>query len=123
MRRFHGKKDAEKQIKNPIKKKITKKPKEFKCLHTEDCRKVFTTNKSLHDHVKIVHEKIKEFNCDLCGKNFGSNAILKLHRTRVHEKLKPHQCTVNTLLVVGGNRKSSKDYEVPPSENYILLCQ
>ena len=33
-----------------------------------------------------------------------------------------YQCTVNTLLVVGGNRKSSKDYEVPPCENDTFLC-
>ena len=33
------------------------------------------------------------------------------------------QATVNTLLVIGGNRKSSKEYKVPPSENDTSLCQ
>ena len=46
------------------------KEREFKC---ESCEKAYTTKIALINHVKSIHEKMKEFNCEFCGKQFGAN--------------------------------------------------
>ena len=43
-------------------------------------------------HVRVVHEKQKDFVCELCDKSFASNANLKQHLDAVHEKLRPFKC-------------------------------
>ena len=44
--------------------------------------------KALTLHIKGVHEKIKEFNCDRCNKKFSKGYNLKVHVQTVHEKEK-----------------------------------
>ena len=36
------------------------------------------------DHVKTVHQKIKDFKCDQCSKSFGRNSNLKRHKEIIH---------------------------------------
>ena len=44
------------------------------------------------NHIKVVHENIKEFNCLPCNKWFGSKSGMRSHVKRVHEDLKPFRC-------------------------------
>ena len=45
-------------------------------------------------HIKGVHEKIKEFNCDRCNKNFFKAYNLKVHVQTVHEKERKFICQI-----------------------------
>ena len=82
------------------------------------CDKVFI---DITNHKMSVHEVKRNFTCDICEKSFFFAKDLKKHYLSVHDKLKPYECdrcgkkfaqklgikthiTVNTLLVLGGNR-------------------
>ena len=58
----------------------------------------------------------------ICAKDDTSGSIY-FAMNEADQILLNFHYTVNTLLVVGGNRKSSKDYKVPPSKNDTFLCQ
>ena len=47
-------------------------------------------NKSFNSktHVKTVHEKKKDFKCDICGKEFVRNSYLEKHMIEAHENAK-----------------------------------
>ena len=92
----------------------------FKC---DPCNKTFSQIGNLNLHIETVHENTRNHQCQSCNYTCSTKSVLKKHVLSVHEKIQDYKCTVNTLLVVGGNRKSSKDYEVPPSENDTFLCQ
>ena len=46
------------------------------------CEKNFTVKKSLDQHIKSFHEKIKDQICEKCGKGFSRKAYLKTHTSR-----------------------------------------
>ena len=50
--------------------------------------------KALTLHIKGVHEKIKEFNCDRCNKKFSKGYNLKVHVQTVHEKERNFICQI-----------------------------
>ena len=50
--------------------------------------------KALTLHIKGVHEKIKEFNCDRCNKIFSKGHNLKVHVQTVHEKERNFICQI-----------------------------
>ena len=47
---------------------------------------------SLNQHIKTVHNKIKDFDCKLCDYKCGIKGNLDIHIRNVHEGLKPHEC-------------------------------
>ena len=47
---------------------------------------------SLKIHIKVVHEGVKEHNCEQCGKTFGRKSALLIHQRRVHEGVKSEAC-------------------------------
>ncbi|XP_055710216.1 gastrula zinc finger protein XlCGF57.1-like [Phlebotomus papatasi] len=47
----------------------------------------------LQDHVKVVHQKVKEFHCPRCDRSFTGAGSLEQHILR-HEGIKNHTCTV-----------------------------
>ena len=55
------------------------------------CEKTFDSMQSLKIHIKIIHEGLKKYECDLCGKGF-SRFSLKKHIEAVHGGLKNFQC-------------------------------
>ena len=67
------------------------------------CGKVFTRKIDLKNHVKHVHDKIREHICEVCAKGFATSSDLNTHkRTHTGEKNFPcHIC---------GQSYSSKQY-------------
>ena len=56
------------------------------------CEKSYTFKRDLEQHIKFVHEKIKDVICDTCGKRFKTKTELRLHITKVHD-CKQFACT------------------------------
>ena len=46
---------------------------------------------SIKNHVKLVHEKIYNYKCDICGKAFGESKTLSRHVDSVHKNIR-HEC-------------------------------
>jgi hypothetical protein len=91
-RELQGQK-CEKSLGNNSQLKIQTKEdsKPFQC---KICQKVFSLDKRLQLHTKIVHEEIKPFQCDVCHKSFGHKNSLKFHIGIVHHPTKPVTCQV-----------------------------
>ena len=47
------------------------------CVH---CGKLFTNNTDMRNHIKAVHDKIRDVICDICAKGFPSKSALSIHR-------------------------------------------
>ena len=50
----------------------------FKC-DVEDCEYTCSLNSCLKRHIKSVHDKIKDFKCELCDYTCSTNSTLKQH--------------------------------------------
>ena len=68
----------------------TVKPK-FEC---KICFKFLASQASLNRHVRVVHEKLKPYSCDICCKDFALKRLLKEHQIAEHSK-KPWEMFVN----------------------------
>ncbi|XP_058170030.1 zinc finger protein 845-like [Anopheles ziemanni] len=66
------------------------KEKQFPC---EFCEHVFLNKGNLQRHIRIVHQKMKSYNCTHCSQSFGKAETLK-HHIMTHTGEKPHACTV-----------------------------
>ena len=55
----------------------------FACEH---CNKLFKKEAALLRHFRIVHEKIKDFQCDQCQYKTSTAFNLRIHVKRVHER-------------------------------------
>ena len=57
------------------------------------CEFSSSTKGDLNRHIKMVHDKIKDFKCNLCEYKCSTNGILKTHVKMVHYKIKDFKCT------------------------------
>ncbi|BFF99367.1 zinc finger protein 14 homolog [Drosophila madeirensis] len=64
--------------------------KQFKC---PTCDHATHTKRALDNHVKIVHEKVRNFACQYCGKTFGKSHACKIHEM-THTGEKRCECKV-----------------------------
>ncbi|KAM8710582.1 hypothetical protein ACLKA7_017238 [Drosophila subpalustris] len=62
----------------------------FKC---QICEHATHTRRALDNHVKIVHEKIRNYACQYCGKTFGKSHACKIHEM-THTGEKRCECKV-----------------------------
>ena len=62
----------------------------FECIH---CGKIFSRNKDMKNHVKHVHDKIREHICEVCAKGFATSSDLNTHR-RTHTGKKNFPCHI-----------------------------
>lgn len=58
----------------------------------EDCDQSFVRRHVMKRHVKTVHLKIREFECEACGRAFADSSTREVHRSAVHEKKRPWSC-------------------------------
>ena len=64
----------------------------YKC---EDCNKRFSRKTHLDSHfASSIHGGSKEFNCNICQKKFTFNHGLKRHIRLVHEKINNFDCDI-----------------------------
>ena len=56
------------------------------------CPKSFGQPSNLQQHIKSVHENVKNHACTQCSRTFSLKANLKRHYIEVHEKLKAYKC-------------------------------
>ena len=56
-----------------------------KDFNCEKCNKSFSTAQNLNKHIHCVHEGRKDFICGKCEKSFATASSLKTHNHRVHE--------------------------------------
>jgi uncharacterized Zn-finger protein len=61
----------------------------FRC---DQCEFTYTTKSTLKQHIKSVHDKIKDHECDLCDYTCSHKGVLNQHIKSVHDKIKDHEC-------------------------------
>ncbi|XP_051916854.1 zinc finger protein 276 isoform X2 [Hippocampus zosterae] len=66
--------------------------KERPCPHP-GCNKVFTIDRYLQRHVKLIHTEERNYICDQCGQTFKQRKHLLVHQMR-HSGVKPLQCEI-----------------------------
>ena len=62
----------------------------FECDH---CGKIFKTNVVMKNHIKHVHDRIREHICEVCAKGFATSCDLNTHR-RTHTGEKNFPCHI-----------------------------
>ncbi|XP_030384979.1 zinc finger protein 2 homolog [Scaptodrosophila lebanonensis] len=62
----------------------------FKC---QLCEHATHTKRALDNHIKIVHEKVRNYACQYCGKTFGKSHACKIHEM-THTGEKRCECKV-----------------------------
>ena len=88
--------------KNLLELKIHKKTKcdsnnvtEALLIRCEFCDKVFGNQNTLKNHIRNIHEEVKNNSsnqCSFCEKDFATHRTLLRHISSLHEKKKPHAC-------------------------------
>ena len=85
---------------------VHKELKDYKCVwYLSD--KVFSTLKSLKQHINSFHKGQNNYKCDICEKLFSLPGRLKKHVNSVHEGFK-HKCDICDNAIA--HQKSSKTY-------------
>ncbi|MDA9272067.1 C2H2-type zinc finger protein [bacterium] len=64
----------------------------IKDFECDKCDATFSKNSDLQRHIKAVHNKIKDQECPDCEYKFSSNGNLQAHIKQVHNKIKDFEC-------------------------------
>jgi len=84
-------------LQNGLAKTTTKKTTNFCC---GECGKRYISEKTLSNHIKLMHERHKDYNCEECpGKKFASEETLKAHMKNIHEKKENYKCPECTQVL------------------------
>jgi len=63
----------------------------FQCL---ECGKVFTTETSLKQHIKTVHQRQFRYHCNICGKGMRELRDMNGHMAFKHNMQKAYKCSI-----------------------------
>jgi very-short-patch-repair endonuclease len=64
----------------------------IKDIECDQCDCKYSTNGELKRHIEMVHNNIKDFECDQCDYKCYTNGSLKAHVKQVHDKIKDFEC-------------------------------
>ena len=64
------------------------------------CKRKFGQLENMKEHVKTVHDGIKDHQCKICNKKFGRSSVMKEHVKTVHDGIKNHQCEICNMKFV-----------------------
>ena len=86
------------------------------------CAKVFTTQRSLQRHIKLIHELKGILSCDICGKqtNWGREGLRK-HKLIVHDKVRDQCDQCDKSVSMGQLIQHKKKHHPPPSCDYCKV--
>ena len=85
---------------------------------TEVCTICNETRTNIKRHIKLTHEKVKSFICDICGKSCSLKYNLEEHIRLRHSKLKLYKCNYCELMFgTPGNRNSHEECKHINDEN------
>lgn len=91
--------NLERQGSNGRKKSKAKTNEDSKCFKCSVCGKAFKQKWNMKQHIKVVHEKIRNFFCDLCPAAEYHKQALELHMILRHVKMSyeelPFKCNLN----------------------------
>ena len=73
------------------------------------CGQKYITPSEVRNHIRIAHEQLRSFLCDICGNAFLRKNALKSHRRR-HFNIKPYECKLcpNRYTCVSALKKHLK---------------
>ena len=77
------------------------------------CNSDFTKRCSVKYHIERVHQKRKDFFCDICGQMFAQGSSLKKHKLK--------SCKVAKILQHGGKLNIGR--QITPSDNGTFECE
>ena len=84
-----------------------------KACPCEICGKTFSSPSKMRRHKRIVHEKIKPFQCSVCQKDFGQKVNLLGH---LQSKHKLSEAEAKNGIKTNQHIVPKKPIEIPPSE-------
>jgi len=64
-----------------------------RCHICDECGKDFLHSQTLIDHIEIVHQGKRNFQCDVCSKKFSRKTSLRAHKL-IHSGIKPFSCKI-----------------------------
>jgi len=64
----------------------------IKDYECDKCEYKCSSNGNLQKHTKAVHDKIKDYECDKCEFKCSTNGVLQKHTKAVHDKIKDYEC-------------------------------
>lgn len=72
--------------------KTPSKPREKGEYPCEICGKVFALTYSLQNHIRMVHEKVRNYLCKYCGKAFARKSYFNIHEKLHTSNEEPYKC-------------------------------
>ncbi|XP_065320612.1 uncharacterized protein DDB_G0283357-like isoform X2 [Gordionus sp. m RMFG-2023] len=85
-------------------------------IRCSKCSKTFTLKGNYNVHMRIVHEKLREFECPFCGKRFGLKANMYMHVANVH-KNRSLNLVDSSLENCGGSDTDNKHASIFANSN------
>jgi len=90
----------------------------------EHCEKCGSVVQNLHNHIRFVHNNVKNFPCKQCDKRFQTSTALKKHINSNHSKFKVCCLICEKIMSEGALRSHIKMVHLKNNKNTLcLLCE
>lgn len=82
------------------------------------CQKKFRNRSNWMEHVKVVHEKVYNFDCPDCPRKFFVEGVFKSHKVAVHDKIPCDICGMGPFNKFTMVRHKSKTHGLEPEGKF-----